>query len=78
MRVAIRKQNTSVAMRFEVPVPIPNTMVKTNTADDGKFGDDHRKVGGCGFFAFWGYQLGERLPCKQEVAVRISAFSGRQ
>ena len=63
-----------VAMRVgETPVPIPNTMVKTDAADntwletawEDRWLPDH---GGLA-------QLGERLPCKQEVTSSNLVFS---
>ena len=58
----------------ETPVPIPNTMVKPRTADDTTLGTawESRWVpdpfGGIA-------QLGERLPCKQEVTSSILVIS---
>ena len=80
LRVAIRalrkadNQIFPVAMRVgETPVPIPNTMVKTDAADntwletawEDRWLPDH---GGLA-------QLGERLPCKQEVTSSNLVFS---
>ena len=58
----------------ETPVPIPNTMVKTQEADgtmletawESRWLPD--SLGGLA-------QLGERLPCKQEVAGSIPTIS---
>ena len=64
-----------VAMRLGVtPVPIPNTMVKTQEADgtmletawESRWLPD--SLGGLA-------QLGERLPCKQEVTSSNLVFS---
>ena len=58
-----------MAMRLgETPVPIPNTMVKTQAADgtmlvtawESRWLPDYIKSGGVA-------QLGEHLPCKQGV-----------
>ena len=50
---------------WETPVPIPNTMVKTWTADGTLLETvrESRWLPALGGIA----QLGERLPCKQEV-----------
>ena len=50
---------------WETPVPIPNTMVKTWTADGTLLETvrESRWLPAHGGLA----QLGERLPCKQEV-----------
>ena len=67
-----------VVMRFgETPVPIPNTMVKTQEADgtmletawENRWLPD--SLGGLA-------QLGERLPCKQEVAGSIPTISTKR
>ena len=67
--------NFPVAMRLgETPVPIPNTMVKTQEADgtmletawENRWLPD--SLGGLA-------QLGERLPCKQEVTSSNLVFS---
>ena len=64
-----------VAMRLgETPVHIPNTMVKTQAADgtiletvwESRWVPDH--FGGVA-------QLGEHLPCKQEVSGSIPLIS---
>ena len=69
--------NFPVAMRLgETPVPIPNTMVKTQEADgtmletawESRWLPD--SLGGLA-------QLGERLPCKQEVTSSNLVFSTR-
>ena len=60
----------------ETPVPIPNTMVKTQAADgtmletawESRWLPD--SLGGLA-------QLGERLPCKQEVTSSNLVFSTR-
>ena len=57
----------------ETPVPIPNTMVKTDAADntwletalEDRWLPDHVGLA----------QLGERLPCKQEVTSSNLVFS---
>ena len=67
--------NFLVAMRlWETPVPIPNTTVKTQAADgtaletvwESRWLPD--SLGGLA-------QLGERLPCKQEVTSSNLVFS---
>ena len=70
-----------VAMRLgDTPVSIPNTMVKPQTADGTMLATawESRRLPGYGGLA----QLGERLPCKQEVtrsnlvfSIRIRAYS---
>ena len=65
-----------VAMRSgETPVPIPNTMVKPQTADGTMLATawESRRLPGYGGLA----QLGERLPCKQEVTSSTLVFSIR-
>ena len=69
----IRLQTFLVAMRAgDTPVPIPNTMVKTCTADgtiletvwESRWLPDYKKkISRYGGIA----QLGEHLPCKQGV-----------
>ena len=67
-----------VVMRlWETPVPIPNTMVKTQEADgtmletawESRWLPD--SLGGLA-------QLGERLPCKQEVTSSNLVFSTKK
>ena len=57
----------------DTPVPIPNTMVKTQAADDTMLETawESRRLPGHGGLA----QLGERLPCKQEVTSSNLVFS---
>lgn len=65
-----------VAMRVgETPVPIPNTMVKTDAADNTwlETAREDRWLPDHGGLA----QLGERLPCKQEVTSSNLVFSTR-
>ena len=65
-----------VAMRRrETPVSIPNTMVKPQTADGTMLATawESRRLPGYGGLA----QLGERLPCKQEVTSSNLVFSTR-
>ena len=59
----------------ETPVPIPNTMVKPQAADGTMPGTawESRRLPGHGGLA----QLGERLPCKQEVTSSNLVFSTR-
>ena len=70
-----KKKYLPVVMRlWETPVPIPNTMVKTQEADgtmletawESRWLPD--SLGGLA-------QLGERLPCKQEVTSSNLVFS---
>ena len=64
-----------VAMRFGVtPVPIPNTMVKTKTADDTWLETTWESRWLPDFYGGLA-QLGERLPCKQEVTSSNLVFS---
>ena len=64
-----------VAMRFGVtPVPIPNTMVKTETADDTWLETTWESRWLPDFYGGLA-QLGERLPCKQEVTSSNLVFS---
>ena len=61
-------------MRLGVtPVPIPNTMVKTQAADGTMLETvwENRWLPDYGGIA----QLGERLPCKQEVTSSNLVFS---
>ena len=66
-----------VAMRlWETPVPIPNTKVKTQTADGTMLGTawESRWVPDNGGIA----QLGEHLPCKQGVmSSNLTVSTGR-
>ena len=57
----------------ETPVPIPNTMVKTDAADNTwlETAREDRWLPDHGGLA----QLGERLPCKQEVTSSNLVFS---
>ena len=57
----------------ETPVPIPNTMVKTRAADGTILETvwESRRMPDSGGLA----QLGERLPCKQEVTSSNLVFS---
>ena len=59
----------------DTPVPIPNTMVKTQAADGTILETvwESRRMPGYGGLA----QLGERLPCKQEVTSSNLVFSIR-
>ena len=59
----------------DTPVPIPNTMVKTWAADGTMLETawESRWLPGYGGLA----QLGERLPCKQEVMSSNLIFSIR-
>ena len=59
--------------RRETPVPIPNTMVKTDAADNTwlETAREDRWLPDHGGLA----QLGERLPCKQEVTSSNLVFS---
>ena len=62
-------------MRFGVtPVPIPNTMVKTKTADDTWLETTWESRWLPDFYGGLA-QLGERLPCKQEVTSSNLVFS---
>ena len=60
----------------DTPVPIPNTMVKAQTADGTMLGTawESRRLPGHGGLA----QMGERLPCKQEVTSSTLVFSTRR
>ena len=63
-----------VSMRLgDTPVPIPNTMVKTQAADGTILETvwESRRMPDPGGLA----QLGERLPCKQEVTSSNLVFS---
>ena len=63
-----------VSMRpGDTPVPIPNTMVKPRSADGTILETvwESRRMPGSGGLA----QLGERLPCKQEVTSSNLVFS---
>ena len=63
-----------MAMRLgDTPVSIPNTMVKPQTADGTMLATawESRRLPGYGGLA----QLGERLPCKQEVTSSNLVFS---
>ena len=65
-----------VSMRLgDTPVPIPNTMVKTQAADGTILETvwESRRMPDPGGLA----QLGERLPCKQEVTSSTLVFSIR-
>ena len=67
-------------MRLRVtPVPIPNTMVKTQAADGTMLETVWKSRWLPGFLPYGGVaQVGERLPCKQEVrgsSPLISTFS---
>ena len=57
----------------DTPVSIPNTMVKPQTADGTMLATawESRRLPGYGGLA----QLGERLPCKQEVTSSNLVFS---
>ena len=59
----------------DTPVPIPNTMVKTQAADGTILETvwESRRMPDPGGLA----QLGERLPCKQEVTSSTLVFSIR-
>ena len=63
----------------DTPVPIPNTMVKTRAADGTMLETVWKSRWLPGFLPFGGVaQVGERLPCKQEVrgsSPLISTFS---
>ena len=74
IRLAGSLYELRVAMRLgETPVPIPNTMVKPQTADGTMLATawESRRLPGYGGLA----QLGERLPCKQEVTSSNLVFS---
>ena len=79
MRKFLRRNDNSilpVAMRVgETPVPIPNTMVKTDAADNTwlETAREDRWLPDHGGLA----QLGERLPRKQEVTSSNLVFSTR-
>ena len=72
----VAKGNSKIpaAMRLgDTPVSIPNTMVKPQTADGTMLATawESRRLPGYGGLA----QLGERLPCKQEVTSSNLVFS---